>query len=145
MLKHVHSSTTSLFRCGKPIAKDSLSLNSTISLSSGSNSANLELASSRSSSTCSLHDSLSLTGSPQKPQVKKVSLTISVTAVTARCCLLLTMFGNSNKKKQTTPSVLPPLRFSPYLSLTAGESKSVVCTLTISRNYVVNTSSELVR
>ncbi|XP_028966519.1 uncharacterized protein LOC100901866 [Galendromus occidentalis] len=76
MLKHVHSSTTSLFRCGKPIAKDSLSLNSTISLSSGSNSANLELASSRSSSTCSLHDSLSLTGSPQKPQVKKVMVKV---------------------------------------------------------------------
>ncbi|KAH7982815.1 hypothetical protein HPB52_007295 [Rhipicephalus sanguineus] len=61
MLKHVHSSTTTLspFRCIKPQANDALSLNSSVSFGSGG----AEQLSSRSSSTSSLHEALP----PRKP------------------------------------------------------------------------------
>lgn len=56
MLKHVHTSTTTLspFRCIKPQANDALSLNSSMSFGSGG----AEQLSSRSSSTSSLHEAL---------------------------------------------------------------------------------------
>ncbi|CAN7990941.1 unnamed protein product, partial [Ixodes hexagonus] len=56
MLKHVHTSTSTLspFRCIKPQANDALSLNSSVSFGSGG----AEQLSSRSSSTSSLHEAL---------------------------------------------------------------------------------------